>query len=293
MIAKVFRVIFLFISCFVINGIPAKAQHLTKDSIPGIAQALAAGRISVDIVSRGGHSGDCIYFNVDNLSADTQFFRIEPGRRLESVDSSMQDILIVREERIALAPYEKRKIRGYGFCCQSHMHSPTANSVFSIGRMAPEPWIRLAEAINMGDFPKESIQHAIWVLSDNHPFASLHADDPDAVWTLRNTLAAILGIELPWYTITYTKADDQLFSGQPEYLYGSFSYYIPNNCQVTMVVRDANGEVVRVLMNSNPHGPGDYDHDMGIFVGNLSHGVYTIWVHENNANLIRKLSFTL
>jgi hypothetical protein len=85
----------------------SKRDDLEKISI---AERLKSGRITIELKSLGGYQNKCVDLKLLNLSADSTIVLLEAGRKLISDDSSMQDILVVREELISLAPHQEKRL---------------------------------------------------------------------------------------------------------------------------------------------------------------------------------------
>ena len=159
--------------------------------------------------------------------------------------------------------------------------------------MAPPDWIVLAEVINQNNFPKDAIQNAVWVLSDNHSMASIHSEKLEEIDLLRRTVAKIKGIVLPWYSITYEKDSTQLFSNKAERIFGNFDYYINKNVMVSINVRSTKGRLMATLITSEAQDPGKHDYKLNLNVKNWPKGDYDICVYEDYSNLNFKKRFTI
>jgi len=271
----------------------SKTELKTEKSYISIEELFLKKAINVTVTGLGGHQEECIEFEIENKTDSTVYLEIEPGRRLVSADSTLQDIFIVKQQLLALLSKEKIKVKGYGFCCESSSGSPYTNAIFSVGYMAPPDWIKLAKVINDNNFPVDAVQHAIWVLSNNHDISSVNAEDMFSIKELRETLSEILNIEIPWFSMSYAKDTTQLFSDRPEMLYGEFSYYIKNNGIVTINIRNSSGVVVKTLLKEAPHDAGNYKYYLNLSVINLPKGEYEIYVFEDYGKLNMKKKFVL
>jgi hypothetical protein len=254
---------------------------------------LDTGFVKTKISSLGGHQEDCIEIRLTNISDNHFYLKLEPGRRLVSLDTSIQDIFIVKERIIACAPDEEIEFSGYGFCCQSSHSSPYKEAVFSSGYMEDEKWIKIAEVINAHDFPPFVIQSAVWILSDNHSFSSLHADDMESILPLRLALAEELEVEMPWYTLTYVQDTTVLFTDRPKTVTGSFDFVLRNNSFVSVNVRKSSGELMTTLLRSTPKNPGTYTQRIQLNVRDWPKGRYEVQVIEDNSNIIDRRKFEL
>jgi hypothetical protein len=270
------------------------AMAATPDSVyVSIEQLVNAKQMTSQIKGKGGHQAECIEFDVKNLTNDTLFVELEPGRRLVSKDTTEQDILIVKRKRFSLAPLAALVFSGFGFCCESKRHAPASKSDFSIGYMVPADWQQLTNLIDQNNFPNPAIQAAIWCISDNHDLSSIHDDDPAKTRLLKRMVAKIKNIEVPWYSVTYETDPTAVFSGRAEAVFGEVTYYISTNALISINVRDKNGVVVANLEKGTAKGSGEYIYPLALNVKGWPKGDYEIAVYEDYSRLIKRIKFTL
>lgn len=279
----------LLIGFLLINSTNA---HL-KSPIISIEDAFKQNKIKLDIKSKGEYKGNSAIIASKNISKEPIILHLEFGRRLTCSDTSMQDLLVVKEQLITLMPNESKTNDAFAFCCESNNLPPQKEVHFSIGRMAPAEWIKLAEVINKNNFPIEATQHAVWVLSNNHELASVHAENMEEIKALREVLAEIKGIELPWYNIYYLKDSLNVFSGKHYNLKGTIEYHKRNNGITTIQVRQKNGRIMSALVKNASQGPGKYQYPVNIDIKGWPKGEYDVLVFEDQSQLIHKKSFTL
>jgi hypothetical protein len=168
--------------CVYMLLISVNANSTNTNKYVSIEKHILNNSLIVNIQGIGGHSAHCIQVNANNLTSDTLYVYVEPGRRLVSKDTTIQDIFIVKENKIIILPYDKSTFLVYGFCCQSSNSSPYSASVYTIGHMAPPDWITLAKIINENTFPTYAIQSAVWVISNNHPISSISSNDMESIY---------------------------------------------------------------------------------------------------------------
>lgn len=288
-----YKILTLFICAYCLIPQLSVKAFTPERKITGIEELLNRGLLSVMLSSKGGYQEDCMQIVLRSNSPDTLHTAIEPGRRLIAEDSVYQDILIVKEQLITLLPRETKTISSYGFCCQSSDASPAKGSKFRLGYMAPPEWVRLAQLINKNSYPPEAIQHAIWVLSDNHDISSIHSDNINEIQALRELTAEIKGVKLPWYTLTYVKDTAHVFSNKAERVFGNFDYYVQNNGMVSIIVKTPDGRVVKKLVNNAASNPGTYTYYLNMDVSQLPKGTYLIFVYEDYNKLVLKKDFSI
>jgi len=264
-----------------------------KDKYVALETYLKTGSVAAKLVSLGGHSENCMSIELSNLSKDTVFLFLEPGRRLLASDTTMQDILIVKKENVLLAPLTSKKINGYGFCCESTNRSPATGTPYAIGHMAPASWVKVAEFISNNKFPAGAVQSAVWVMSNDHDISSVHGTDAETIHPLRKFLGEIKGVEVPWYSVIYAKEGDRVFSGKENFIMGKLPYKLKNNAIVTIVVRDKWGHVAKTLVEEAAMGPGSKEYDLDLDVKGWGNGVYTITIMEDYSNINSTFSFKI
>ncbi len=69
-----------------------------------LVELLEQGKVKLQPVGLGGHSGDCLRVDVHNASSTAISTSIPPGWIFVSESNSVQDLLVVREEVLALQP---------------------------------------------------------------------------------------------------------------------------------------------------------------------------------------------
>ncbi len=266
-----------------------------KDKIKyiSIEKYIKDNSINTKITGVGGYSEECLNFEIENLKPDTLFILLEPGRRIVSYDSTIQDILILKTVEITLPPLASIILKGYGFCCQSSNSSPSFGSKFNIGFMAPKTWVEFAEFADKSNFPADALQNAVWVLSNNHPLSSIHNEKPELVFELKKIVAKLTKQEIPWYSLTFEKDTANLFSNKPERIFGKIDYYVKHNSVISINIRDAEGNVVATLIKKLAQNPGEYYYNLNLSVKGWKKGKYTINIIRNYSNIIAKKEFSL
>lgn len=286
---KIFtRLLLVVVICFSFSV----TTYAKKDTV-SVGKAFLKKLITLTIKGKGGYQEECISMKIKNSAADTLVVFIEAGRRLDSQDSSMQDILVVKDQYVPLAAKQEKSINAYGFCCQAHNKAPSANSAFLVGDIADKPLADLARYINSVKLVASSIQQAVWVVSDNNELSSVVDDNTEAVKELRKFLANLKNIETPWYNTYYKKEAQSLFSGKPEKITGEFEYAIQNDLTMVMVnIRDEAGTIVKSFLVGKAIGRGTYTYKLNWDVSKMTKGKYTLRAYANQRE-IKKLEIKL
>lgn len=271
------RILYLIIFAFALSG-TASSQIL-------LPEAVKKGKVKIDIKGKGGHSGDVIEMIITNISGMLIELLLEPGLRLDSKDSAVQDILVNRKEKFLLDAGKKKTITVSGMCCQAHNHSPGKESQFSIGKMADSLLIKIARFIDEKKYYSSSAaQSGVWVISDNNPVESIYdPSDSSATRQVTEFVCKLLNKPIPDYRILYAADTASAFSNKPTHIEGKITYYVPNNSVVTIAIYDKTGKVVKAFMKEQPVNPGEYNLGYEFNVSTLPHGKYYLRVRVDGA----------
>src|ERR1700758_4672881 len=81
-----------------------------KDTV-SIEKAFTDKLIKVDIKGLGGYQGPCIAMQIKSEHNEPMVVFVEAGRRLDSKDSTQQDILVVKDLFVSLSPKQERNVK--------------------------------------------------------------------------------------------------------------------------------------------------------------------------------------
>lgn len=251
-----------------------EAGHLTM----ALQKALDLKLVNVKALGIGGHSGECIRMEFKNFGKDSLMIMIEAGRRLDSKVERYQDILIVKDQLIVLAPKQTKSTLVKGYCCQSSNASPISNSVYDVGKMADSNLVKVARLISDGEFTQELEQQAVWAISDGHSAAMIASKDDSLASILRIMVAALKGEELPWYIVfnrTHVYSNGMI-SRNPIALRGTVNFVNEKDCYATLSIYNEKGVQVGFTKSEWVKAAAAQDYQLDIPVRGLEKGKYTL-----------------
>jgi hypothetical protein len=267
---------------------------VSTSSAESIQKLIETGKIRALFRSAGGNSGYCVEMKVKNMTNHPIIVDVEPGRRLESsADSSRQDLLIVKNETVRIAAGQIFLGKIFAFCCQSKNGLPRKGGAYSVGAMASAGLVKLAQFISNNNFSNSAIQNSIWVLSDKHKLSGVYEGDQAENEELRRFTAELTGVTVPWYYISYKNIPGMVFSDKASTLSGRINYELKKNTSVTIIVKNSNGMLIRVLQEKKAQQTGKQTVPVTFPVAALSKGKYQILVLDENTNIIHSREFEL
>lgn len=258
-----------------------------------LVELLEQGRIELTPRGIGGHSGECLKVDVKNRSAKAIRTSIPAGWVFVSEVEDVQDLIVVREEAIALAPNGRTTVTCRAFCCEASNSGPGEDEVFRKGRLASEKLATFARFVDSLGYDDGIVQSAIWVLSDGHDIGSVGALDSSANDTLRNKLSALSGQPAPRYSVRYAEDERMACSGRPASISRVVSVARGVPDRLTIVVRSDAGRLIDVIQQRMPIEAGRAQVPVELNVLNWPKGRYAIYAWTEGGTDVQRLPFTL
>ncbi len=260
--------------CLVAINLNISAKHQRLN----LQQALNFKLVKTTAASLGGYQGFCINVSIKNLSNDSLIVILEAGRRLNSIDEKTQDILITRQEIIALKKAENKSVKVKGYCCQASNYAPFIGAQYDINKLADANLVMLARYLNENNFEKQAEQFAVWALSDNKSSAQITSVNDSIIMPLKKMVCALKGEVLPWYSIvsgTYVFRNGVMIT-TPLYLRGNLEYAIDEDSYATMHILNAKGIEVGKIDSKWLLAGKNQNYVLNIPIKNLNKGKYMV-----------------
>lgn len=243
-------------------------------------EAIKKGVLTLTASGAGGHNGESLQLKLQSKSKKRLEVRIPAGQIFEAGDSSLQNLMVGKEETLTIESGKTRLAKVFGFCVESGDGSPGEGSIFSLGKMAEGNLLKLAKYLSDNNLHKNpAAQSAVWTLSDNSPLAGIN--DPKLV----KFVADLLGKPVPEYNIVYGNplpgGESRMLSSGPAdtreafAMNGLFYYDLPKEQQVTFGLYDAEGKLVTAMFSNRKQLKGYHKFRFEFEIRNLPKGTYT------------------
>ncbi len=194
---------------FLITLVIPVAFYARARKVLTLDEALKEKKVSVRLVSKGGYKGRVLSGKFINLTKDSLYIKIEPGRRFDSKDNKEQDLLMAEEMMLAFSAKQRKNAELKVFCCQAHNRSPVKDSIYIPGKMASQNLVELAEFISSEKFSDQAIQAAVWTVSDkNHPGSICDPNNVASAERLKSFTCDLIHYEPPWYHLEYNQTQN-------------------------------------------------------------------------------------
>lgn len=283
----------LFIQAVMAVAFSLNAQTIDTAAYMPLEKCLQMPGVKFTARCLGGHSGKCIEAVLRNNGSSPIQVRVEPGRRLVADSAKYQDIFVVKSNFITLQPGCEEKVELFGFCCESSDWGPGLDLKYSPGFMAPAAWVKLASFLDRNNFSTNAMQHAVWVLSNNHDIAGVDCGNREQTIALRQYLCDLTGKEMPWATIQYKQDSNVVFTGALTRIRGDIPYYVRSNSSVGVFVTDYTGRIVETLMTPSIHRSGQHNYSLDLDVSGYPKGDFEVRVYEDGTKLLERKRFSI
>lgn len=267
-----------------------------------ITDAVNKGMVKVKLSGKGGHSGNCLTLDIQNLKQSEMQIAFDAGRRFNSNNDEEQDLLMVRDQVITLKAGEKKKVDLSGFCCQLSNHSPSNGSGFSLGKPAEDKLLKLARFISSKAIPDHIVQEAVWCISDGQDPSNISVMETESrnekiqnnISELRKFVCDLTGKEDPWYSTPQKRVEtpERLIEPNPVEVYGAIKYEVKSSTVINSELQDESGRTIFAMPGKNVMDKGTWDYNFHLKVEGFPKGKYHV-ILKAGATQIMDKEFTI
>ncbi len=241
-----------------------------------LADAVKKGLLAVTAEAAGGHTGECLQLNLKNKSKKKLEVRVPAGQIFEAGDSSLQNLMVSKEETFFVESGGSRLGKLFGLCVEASDGSPGGGSLFKMGKLAEGHLLKMAKYLNDNKLHQHpSAQYAVWAVSDADRLEGI--GDP----ILTKYVADLLGKPMPEYHIQYqSPPQDRQLPGQPANwreafaMNGLFYYDLMADQPVDFGLYNEAGELVHTLFKGRQQKRGQHKFRFEFEIKGLKKGKY-------------------
>lgn len=192
------KVLLIFlVLIFWINGMSYAALHIS------LRKALESKMVNLKAISVGGYCGKCIKLSITNQSKTALDLAIEPALIFRPSDTSYQDLVLLGNESLAIAPGATHDITLQTFCGKSYAHSPVPGIDYTYWKQGEEAMVKTLTYVKDSSIDMWTCQHAVWMFTNHHSLSSVYSySEPEKSARLVKYIAALKHLPIPDH---YTK----------------------------------------------------------------------------------------
>jgi len=273
------------VTLFFFNNVSAKTKVSLKE-------AFERKLISAKSICAGGLE---LNYSITNLIKDSLWITIPAGWRFNSDagKNDYQDILITHDEILVLRSKEVKTFDIKGFCCEATKSGPQQGAKYTLGKMADNSLVALAQYLNDHPVDQNTQQYSVWAISDNKETANITSSNDSIANLVRSFVANVKGEPQPWYTLL--KKSNVSQSGAiydfPIRFKANITYSVAKTCYSYCYIIDEKGNTVSEIFGKWLQ-PENYDYKADFNVRGLKKGDYTLVLKNDKSALFEK-SFSI
>lgn len=160
-------------------------------------EAVKKRLVEAEVIGLGGYRGEKIELTLTSRVRKPLRVRVPAGWVFVSDDSLEQNLMVLREQMIALRPGAPTTTRLYTACTQSSNASPGLRSAFLIGALAEDALLRLAQFLNENEYWDSGLaQRTVWNFANRSEggLRRLSGSDTTMLHQLADLTAEVFGI---------------------------------------------------------------------------------------------------
>ena len=265
------------LACLAMMALTFLCPHLTAATPFVLEEAISKGYLEIDVAGRGGYNGECLKITLKNLSRKNLEVTIPAGQIFEAGDSSLQNLMVGKEETLLVERGKSRVARLNTFCVEAGDGSPGEGTYFHLGKMAVGNLLAFAQYLSKErQYDNDYAQSAVWAVSDDERLEGIG----DAA--LAKYVAKLLGKPEPQYRVKYRQPDQsRLLEGTPVRhlqealsMNGLFYYTLERDKIVNFELYNEAGEMVHALFKNRKQMKGYHKFRFEFEISGLEKGKY-------------------
>lgn len=167
-------------------------------------KAIAAKLITVDAISTGGYCGKSLKLALRNNSCREMQVTIDPGLIFRPENQSYQDLVVMGNEAVALAPEGYSEVTLQTFCGKSYAMGPGTNLSYHYWKQGDSDMIRTLNYARSNRVDPYLAQKAVWFFTNDHSISSIYSyDNTEMSENFARYVAGLRHIKLPDYFIDH------------------------------------------------------------------------------------------
>ena len=217
-----------------------------------------------------------ISIKITNKTNKYIVLKIPNGQRFVSDSTEIQDIIITREDMIALRPFQSLEKKLFGMCIQENNAASSERDTFHLGEMASENLVKLTSEIEKNNSFNTIGQYAVWSLTDKYPIEKIDGFDETNSHYYQKYVSDLLGLPYPELKPSKYKTYYQKTISKHSSLVGKFKYNIHKNSNITMGLFNEQNIIVRELYNNPNQEAGEHEFKYAFDMETYNDPVYYI-----------------
>lgn len=206
--------------------------------------AVKKNMIKVHASSKGGYIGNCLALNLENKTKYDLDVYVEPGLIFVPSDTTMQNLVAVGDEKLAIKPGSRASLGLQTFCGKSYAHSPKPDIQYRFWKQADPQMVSVLQFVKQKKLYDGLGQSAVWMFTNNHSFSGVYDyGRPELSYEFVKHISKVTGKKIPDYHIKNKQPPvntGRVYSSEIEesYVDISWNFDAPRNLHIAIYNED-------------------------------------------------------
>lgn len=206
-------------------------------------EAITKGWVEAELIDNPGessHFGQSIQVQVKNLSGKDLKLELKPGQFLMPADTNTQRMMVTATFVVSVEKDETDTAPLYAMCSEKYNSGPGSDDMFTLGGMAKDKLLKLANYLDTEQIQDESGQNAVWIITDGIGPNMMcgTASGEKLMQFFKNEL------NIPLNCDYVPSAEPAMFTTR-----GNFTLSYPTRAPVTLKLYDKEGELLETVIS--------------------------------------------
>jgi hypothetical protein len=188
----------MLVCCAVFFSFSVSANHMT------LKRAMSSKLVSVNAVGNGGACGKCIKLELANNTKTELELDVDPALIFVPEDTTYQNLVLLGNETIALAPNSCKEFSLQTFCGKSYASCPRIGLHYKFWRQGDSGLIKTLTFVKENNMAMNLAQRAVWVFTNGKCINTVYSSiDPRMSETLVKYIASLKNTRMPDYFVEH------------------------------------------------------------------------------------------
>lgn len=228
------------------------------------------------------HFIDPLQARITNVSSQDLQLHIKPGYIFQSMDSTVQDLIITEDVIITLNSGESVDRALKSMCIEQHNSAPVKGIGYRFSHLAEGALLKLAQYINDKKYFNSMAQNAVWCLTDGNSILNIYGEK-EIAQDLREYTCKLLNIPVPdWDAVDYESPNRYSIE-----INGTMTFQLMKPTHIIIGLFNEDGIMVRELYNINKLDKGMYRKEYSFDATVYTDALYYIMLIEDGKITLR------
>ncbi len=250
-----------------------------------LKRAMGAKLVSISAVSVGGYCEKSLSVTLTNNTEKEINIDIDPALIFAPADTQYQNLVLLGNEQIVLAPAEQKSITLQTYCGKSYARCPARGITYKYLKQGDSGMIRTLDYVKNRSINNMLAQRAVWTFTNGHCISTIYQhDNPGMSEEFVKYVASLRKTKIPEYFTEYklnSRANQPVIMTNQEKVYVNLHWGHDGYKHMYVSIFKENGELYKEISADQVIDKNGYRVSVEFDPRRDPKGMYTVQVHDN------------